>query len=135
MESSPFPGGVDVGAEVWRVGSMRRFCRLSACDQSARYPLIVLANPNLRPDIIFGRSTFMSDEILPIPEFPEALREAAQLGKLIPFVGAGASRIAGCPGWNEFADALNAAPHVRAVLGYRASLIGKRRLFGNLLPE
>jgi hypothetical protein len=54
---------------VWRVGSMRRFCRLSACDQSARYPLIVLANPNLRPDIIFGRSTFMSDEILPIPNF------------------------------------------------------------------
>jgi hypothetical protein len=46
----------------------------------------------------------MGDDILPIPRFPEALREAAQLRKLIPFVGAGASRIAGCPGWSEFAD-------------------------------
>jgi hypothetical protein len=28
----------------------------------------------------------------------------AQRGTLIPFVGAGASRIAGCPNWSEFAD-------------------------------
>ncbi|MGZ5449255.1 MAG: SIR2 family protein [Thermoanaerobaculia bacterium] len=33
-----------------------------------------------------------------------ALREAAQLATLIPFVGAGASKLAGCPDWNEFAD-------------------------------
>jgi len=26
------------------------------------------------------------------------------LTKLIPFVGAGASKLAGCPDWNEFAD-------------------------------
>jgi len=26
------------------------------------------------------------------------------VGKLVPFVGAGASRIAGCPNWSEFAD-------------------------------
>lgn len=46
----------------------------------------------------------MSDEILPIPRIPDGLREAAQRGILIPFIGAGASRIAGCPGWSEFAD-------------------------------
>lgn len=32
------------------------------------------------------------------------LKEAARLGLLIPFIGAGASRVAGCPGWAEFAD-------------------------------
>lgn len=46
----------------------------------------------------------MTDELLPIPKVPEGLREAAQLGRLIPFVGAGASRLAGCPSWPEFAD-------------------------------
>jgi hypothetical protein len=40
----------------------------------------------------------------PIPDVPSGLREAAQRGILVPFIGAGASRIAGCPGWNEFAD-------------------------------
>lgn len=47
---------------------------------------------------------FMTDAIQPIPEVPPALREAAQLTKLIPFVGAGASKLAGCPDWSEFAD-------------------------------
>jgi hypothetical protein len=46
----------------------------------------------------------MTDPIPPIPEVPPALREAAQPTKLIPFVGAGASKLAGCPDWNEFAD-------------------------------
>jgi hypothetical protein len=46
----------------------------------------------------------MTDIIPPIPEVPAGLREAAQLTKLIPFVGAGASKLAGCPDWNEFAD-------------------------------
>jgi len=46
----------------------------------------------------------VSEEILPIPPVPDGVREAAQLGTLIPFVGAGASRLAGCPGWSEFAD-------------------------------
>jgi len=45
------------------------------------------------------------DEILSIPPIPEGLREAARRGTLVPFVGAGASRLAGCPNWNEFADA------------------------------
>ena len=46
----------------------------------------------------------MTDETLPVPRLPDALREAAQVGKLIPFVGAGASKLAGCPSWTEFAD-------------------------------
>ena len=47
----------------------------------------------------------MADELLPIPSVPDGLREAAQLGKLVPFIGAGASLLAGCPSWAEFADA------------------------------
>jgi SIR2-like domain len=46
----------------------------------------------------------MSDLIPPIPNVPPKLREASQQGTLIPFVGAGASRLAGCPTWGEFAD-------------------------------
>jgi len=46
----------------------------------------------------------MSDQLLPIPDLPAGLREAAQLGTLIPFIGAGVSRLAGRPGWAEFAD-------------------------------
>lgn len=46
----------------------------------------------------------MADQILPIPAVPAGLREAAQVGKLIPFIGAGVSLLAGCPGWNDFAD-------------------------------
>ena len=40
----------------------------------------------------------------PIPPLPPGLKEAALRGTLIPFIGAGASRIAGCPNWNDFAD-------------------------------
>ena len=47
----------------------------------------------------------MANDIPLIPEVPQALREAAQVGKLIPFVGAGVSRLAGCPDWDGFADA------------------------------
>ena len=39
----------------------------------------------------------MNPEIAPIPDVPEALREAAQLGKLVPFVGAGARRSPAVP--------------------------------------
>lgn len=47
----------------------------------------------------------MADELLPIPKVPDGLREAAQRGILIPFIGAGVSRLAGCPSWAELADA------------------------------
>jgi hypothetical protein len=40
----------------------------------------------------------------PIPPLPAGLKEAAMRGTLIPFIGAGASRLAGCPDWIGFAD-------------------------------
>jgi hypothetical protein len=42
--------------------------------------------------------------INPIPPLPPGLKEAALRGTLIPFIGAGASRLAGCPNWIEFAE-------------------------------
>ena len=47
----------------------------------------------------------MSGQILPIPRIPVGLRQAAQRGRLVIFVGAGFSKLAGCPDWSEFADA------------------------------
>ena len=45
------------------------------------------------------------DELIPqIPAIPLGLRQASREGILIPFVGAGASKLAGCPNWTEFAD-------------------------------
>jgi hypothetical protein len=46
----------------------------------------------------------MSEEIPLIPGVPQGLREAAQRGTLVPFVGAGASVLAGCPTWGQLAD-------------------------------
>ena len=46
----------------------------------------------------------IGDEIPLIPLIPQGLRDAAQRGKLIPFVGAGASVLAGCPTWAQLAD-------------------------------
>jgi hypothetical protein len=46
----------------------------------------------------------MSDGIPAIPDIPDGLREASQQkGVLIPFIGAGVSRLAGCPTWRELA--------------------------------
>jgi hypothetical protein len=39
-----------------------------------------------------------------IPPVPKAILEASSQGKLIVFVGAGVSRIIGCPSWQEFAN-------------------------------
>jgi SIR2-like domain len=46
----------------------------------------------------------MATDLTPIPTIPTGLREAALIGKLVLFIGAGASRLAGCPGWDEFAN-------------------------------
>jgi hypothetical protein len=46
----------------------------------------------------------MSSKLLPIPDIPSGLREAAARTTLVPFIGAGASVLAGCPGWKDFAD-------------------------------
>ncbi len=78
----------------------------------------------------------MSDGILPIPAIPAALREASQRGVLIPFIGAGASVLAGCPTWGDFADgALKACidakkfthgqlDQIRHLSGHVAELVG-----------
>jgi hypothetical protein len=46
----------------------------------------------------------MNDPIPLLPMVPAKLREASQRGVLVPFIGAGASRLAGCPTWAQFAD-------------------------------
>ena len=48
----------------------------------------------------------MAHEIYPIPPIPFGLREAIWNEKIVIFIGAGASRIIGCPGWKELADHL-----------------------------
>jgi len=71
-----------------------------------------MAEPGIRsihklgpgPDKAFLDRLAVSDSIPLIPTIPQALREAAQRGILIPFVGAGASVLAGCPTWSELAD-------------------------------
>ena len=44
------------------------------------------------------------DDLPPIPKIPEGLRLAASEGRLVPFVGAGVSMLAGCPSWDDLAD-------------------------------
>jgi hypothetical protein len=46
----------------------------------------------------------MSSEIPLIPRIPQGLRDAATRGTLVPFVGAGASVLGGCPTWGKLAD-------------------------------
>ena len=46
----------------------------------------------------------MMEEILPIPSSFEELRTATLTRPLVLFVGAGVSMLAGCPGWDTFAD-------------------------------
>ncbi|HEU5281465.1 MAG TPA: SIR2 family protein [Gammaproteobacteria bacterium] len=44
-------------------------------------------------------------EILLIPEIPAGLRSAHLIGgKIVPFIGAGLSKLAGCPTWSELAN-------------------------------
>lgn len=43
------------------------------------------------------------DEVKEIPNIPQGIRKAASNGKLVVFIGAGVSRIIGCPSWKEFA--------------------------------
>lgn len=45
------------------------------------------------------------DDLIPSkPPIPLGLKEAAKEGKLVPFIGAGVSKLAGCPSWSQFAD-------------------------------
>ena len=46
----------------------------------------------------------MSDTLNLNPEVPPEIEKAAKSGMLVIFIGAGISRLAGCPSWDEFAD-------------------------------
>jgi SIR2-like domain len=46
----------------------------------------------------------LADELPLIPEVPDGMRDAATRGILVPFIGAGVSRLTGCPGWRQLAD-------------------------------
>jgi hypothetical protein len=72
----------------------------------------------------------MSDVILPIPAIPDGLREASQRGVLIPFVGAGVSRLAGCPTWGELADGA-----LRACIAANKFTYGQLAQIGHLSPR
>lgn len=56
--------------------------------------------------------------ILPTPELPDGIKEAASRGELAVFVGAGASRIMGCLGWDELARNLASACHDAGYINY-----------------
>jgi len=48
----------------------------------------------------------MSSTFNPSPNVPEELVDAAASGMLVVFIGAGISRLVGCPSWNGFASAV-----------------------------
>jgi hypothetical protein len=48
----------------------------------------------------------MSSTFNPTPNVPEELVDAAESGMLVVFIGAGISRLVGCPSWNGFASAV-----------------------------
>ena len=45
-----------------------------------------------------------SDELIPEPLIKQEIVDAAESGTLVVFIGAGISRLAGCPSWDEFAN-------------------------------
>jgi hypothetical protein len=72
----------------------------------------------------------MTDGILPIPTIPPGLKDAAQRGVLIPFVGAGVSVLAGCPTWAKLADGA-----LRACIEENKFTYGQLAQIENLTPR
>jgi hypothetical protein len=54
--------------------------------------------------VLPGRDSMTVEEIPLIPEVPDRVRLAAREGTLVPFVGAGVSRLAGAPDWSSLAN-------------------------------
>ena len=46
----------------------------------------------------------MPDTLILNPEVPTEIKDAAESGMLVVFIGAGISRLVGCPSWDEFAN-------------------------------
>ncbi len=46
----------------------------------------------------------MSHTLQPVPPINQEIVDAAKSGMLVMFIGAGISRLAGCPSWNGFAS-------------------------------
>lgn len=69
-------------------------------------------------------------KIPPIPPIPTAIKTAASKGRLIIFIGAGASRILGCPSWKELAekylDAIRDAGKINHFVYERLKEVGQR---------
>ncbi|MDE2331876.1 MAG: hypothetical protein KGK16_13975, partial [Bradyrhizobium sp.] len=72
----------------------------------------------------------MSEDIPLVPTVPKALKEAAQRGTLIPFVGAGVSVLAGCPTWSELAEGA-----LKACIAADKFSHGQMDQIRNLLPR
>ena len=68
--------------------------------------------------------------ILPRPPLPQGLADAATLGSLVPFVGAGVSRLGDCPSWVEFADKA-----LDALVAKKALSAAQRSQLGSLSPR
>ncbi|MCP5007587.1 MAG: hypothetical protein GY941_27180 [Planctomycetes bacterium] len=54
----------------------------------------------------------------PSPQVPQELIDAAESGMLVVFIGAGISRLVGCPSWDGFADAVLKQLLPRDVIDY-----------------
>jgi len=72
----------------------------------------------------------LSIEIRPIPDVPVGLIEAATRTTLVPFIGAGASQLAGCPRWSEFADRA-----LDSLVAQGALTAAQRSQLGSLSPR
>jgi NAD-dependent SIR2 family protein deacetylase len=57
-------------------------------------------------------------EIPEIPEIPEFVKNAASVGRLVIFIGAGVSRLLGYPSWKELADKYSYYLHLKGKLNY-----------------
>ncbi|MEG8945625.1 SIR2 family protein [Rosettibacter firmus] len=58
------------------------------------------------------------NEIQDIPDVPDEIISAAQHGRLVLFIGAGLSRIIGCPSWDEFACLFLKVLYEKKIINY-----------------
>lgn len=59
------------------------------------------------------------EEIEPIPELPEGIKEAAEEKNLALFIGSGVSQICGCDSWEDLAKRLVNSCHIEGLIPYK----------------